>query len=86
MKRALILYYSQHGTTAATAECIVRGIRAEKFSVESVNIRDEPVPDLLSYDLLVIGSPVYYFRPAHNVLDIIKGFPLLNGLPVAGWS
>lgn len=83
MKRALILYYSQHGTTAAVAECIARGIRSENFSVESVNIRDEPVPDLLSCDLLVIGSPVYYFRPAHIVLDIIKRFPLLNGLPVA---
>ncbi len=83
MKRALILYYSQHGTTAVTAECIARGISTKNFSVESVNIRDEPVPDLLSCDLLVIGSPVYYFRPAHIILDIIKGFPLLNGLPVA---
>jgi flavodoxin/Pyruvate/2-oxoacid:ferredoxin oxidoreductase delta subunit len=83
MKKALIVYYSQHGTTAAIAENIAEGIRPKNYSVESVNIRDEKPGDLLSYDLLVIGSPVYYFRPAYNILDMIKDFPSLNGMPVA---
>jgi flavodoxin/ferredoxin len=83
MKRALIVYYSQHGTTAAIAENIAEGIRSKNYDVDSVNISDEEPGDLLSYDLLVIGSPVYYFRPAFNIIDTIKDFPSLNGLPVA---
>jgi flavodoxin/Pyruvate/2-oxoacid:ferredoxin oxidoreductase delta subunit len=83
MKKALIIYYSQHGTTAVIAESIARGIRSKNISVESVNIRDEKPQDLVSSDLLVIGSPVYYFRPAYNILETLEDFPSLNGMPVA---
>ncbi len=36
MKKALIIYYSQHGTTAAIAESVAEGLRSKNFSVEYV--------------------------------------------------
>ena len=79
MAKSLIVYFSQSGTTARVAESIAAGLRAEEYQVDLCNLKDEQPPKASSYDLIGIGSPVYYFRPPFNVTDYIKRLPDLNG-------
>jgi len=81
MPRCLIVYFSQGGTTARTAERIAAGLRTAGYQVDLCNMKDgqPPAPD--RYDLLGIGTPVYYYRPPFNVMDYVNRLPDLDGLP-----
>ena len=76
-----MVYFSQGGTTARVAESIATGLRAAEYQVDQCNMKDERPPSLDGYDLLGIGSPVYYYRPPFNVMDYVNSLPDLNGLP-----
>ncbi|MBU2630483.1 MAG: EFR1 family ferrodoxin [Proteobacteria bacterium] len=80
MKKALIAYFSQGGTTRAVSEQILKGI-TDKFQVDLYDISDSRPPDINEYDMIGIGSPVYIFRPPFNVMQYIKNLPELDGLP-----
>jgi flavodoxin/ferredoxin len=79
MPRSLIVYFSQSGTTARDAESIAVGLRAAGWQVDLCNLKDEQPPEASGYDLIGIGSPVYYFRPPFNVMDYVKRLPDLSG-------
>ena len=81
MPRALIVYFSQGGTTARVAESIATGLRSAEYEVDLHNIVDGSPPDPAGYDLLGVGSPTYYYRPPFNVTDYVLGLPDLSGLP-----
>jgi flavodoxin/Pyruvate/2-oxoacid:ferredoxin oxidoreductase delta subunit len=81
MSKTLMVYFSQGGTTARVAEQIAAGLRAADYQVDLCNVKDERPPALDGYDLLGIGSPVYYYRPPFNVMDYVNGLPGLDGLP-----
>ena len=81
MAKGLIAYFSQGGTTARVAEAIATGLRRDGYQVDLHNIKEEPQPDISGYDLLGIGSPVYFFRPPFIVTDYLKSLPDLGGLP-----
>jgi len=83
MPKALIVYFSQGGTTAQVAERIATGLRTAEYEVDLCNI-DDAVGSLSRprrYDLLGIGSPTHYYRPPFNVMDYVNGLPDLAGLP-----
>ena len=82
MKRCRIIYFSQGGSTATVAEHIARGLSSAGYEVTSHNLLDGPPPALDDYDLLGIGSPVYYYRLPFNVADYVKALPDLAGRPV----
>jgi len=63
------------------AESIAIGLRTTGYQVNLVNMKDEKPPDLSGYDLLGIGSPVYYYRPPFNVMDYVNALDELVGLP-----
>jgi len=81
MAKCLIMYFSQGGTTAQVAESIAAGLRREKYEVDLYDIKEDQQPDLSGYDLLGIGSPVYFFRPPFIVKDYLNNLPDLGGLP-----
>ena len=81
MRKSLISYFSQNGTTAKVAESISTGLRDEGYQVDLYNIKEKPQPDVSGYDLLGIGSPVYFFRPPFIVTDYLNNLPDLGGLP-----
>lgn len=60
MSKALVCYYSRTGHTAAMAEKIAEGLRAEGLETDLKKIEETPVDVLPEYDALVLGSPVYY--------------------------
>ena len=80
MSKGLIAYFSQGGTTARVAESIAAGLRAAQWQVDLCNIKDVQPPDARGYDLIGIGSPVYYYRLPFNVMDYVESLPDLQGL------
>ncbi len=61
MADILVTYFSKTGHTASMAECIAKAAG----EVEGVNVQVRPVAevtpdDLLDFDGIVMGSPVYY--------------------------
>ncbi len=81
MKKALIAYFSQGGTTARIAKEISKGLGNREYEADLYSITDESIPDIKDYDLIGVGSPVYIFRPPFNVLEFVNQLPDLNGLP-----
>lgn len=81
MKKALIAYFSQGGTTAKVATEISNGLRDKGYDADLYKIGDEPFLDVKGYDMIGIGSPVYIFRPPFNVMDYVRKLPDLNSLP-----
>lgn len=81
MRKALIAYFSQNGSTARVGETIARGLRAEGYQVHLHNVNDGPAPSPGGYDLLGIGSPVFYFRPPFLMQDYVDALPKLRGIP-----
>lgn len=82
MPKVAVIYFSQNGTTAQVAESIATGLREAGCNVELSNLRDEAPSDIGSYDILGIGSPVYYYRLPFNVTDFLETLPQIEGKPV----
>ncbi len=81
MAKAIIVYFSQNGTTERVADSVAAGLRNAGYVVDSWNMRDGHPPDIRDYDLMGIGSPVYYYRLPFNVADYLRTLPKLDGKP-----
>ena len=81
MKKVLIAYFSQGGTTRSIAEHILNGMKYKNWEVDLYDITNDLPPNIDSYDIVGIGSPVYIYRPPFNVIKFIKTLPELNGRP-----
>jgi len=80
MKKALIAYFSQGGTTRSVSEQILKGLNDKNIQVDLYDITEGSPIDINSYDMIGIGSPAYIFRPPFSVIGFIKGLPDLTGL------
>ncbi|UCG54909.1 MAG: EFR1 family ferrodoxin [Dehalococcoidia bacterium] len=80
--KGLIVYFSQSGTTAKVAESIATGIRRQGYQVDVHSIQEKQQSNLSGYDLVGIGSPVYYYGPPFIVTDYLNNLPDLGNLPV----
>ena len=82
---SVIFYFSQQGSTQKIANKIAEGLnkgenicnlvkltklRQDLKMIESFNFK--------KYDLIGIGTPVYYFHPPNHLIQILKKFPELN--------
>ena len=81
MRKCLIVYFSQSGSTVGVAERIAAGLRVSQYQVELCNIKDSKPPDVRSYDLFGLGMPVYFYNPPYNVTDYVQNLPDLSGIP-----
>ncbi len=79
--RALIVYFSQGGTNARVADAIAAGIREAGYEIDLWNLKNGRPPNVRGYQLLGIGSPVYYFHLPLNVSHYVKHLPSLGGVP-----
>jgi flavodoxin/ferredoxin len=80
MKKALIAYFSQGGTTRSVSEQILKGLNEKQIHVDLYDITEGPLSDIKSYDIIGIGSPVYIYRPPFSMIEFIKNLPALDGL------
>jgi NAD(P)H dehydrogenase (quinone) len=68
MAKILVAYYSVSGHTKRMAELIVEGIKKEEtVDVALRNVEEVKVDDLLDYQCIMIGSPVYYGSMAYPI-------------------
>jgi flavodoxin/ferredoxin len=81
VRKALIAYYSQHGTTAQVAERIAKGLRAAQYQVDLHSIKHDQAVPFDDYSLIGIGSPVYFCTMPLNVRAYLDSLPQLNGMP-----
>jgi flavodoxin/ferredoxin len=80
-RKALIVYFSQFGTNARVANAIAMGMREAGYEVDLWNLKNGQPPDVLNYQILGIGSPVYYFHLPLNVSYYVRRLPHLRGIP-----
>ena len=72
MAKLLVTYYSRTGNTEQMAELVVEGAR----EIDGVAVDVRPVAnvtpdDLLEYDGIIMGSPVYYGTMAAELKQLI---------------
>ena len=84
-KRVLIPYYSQTGMTGRYARLIGCLLSERGLSVDLADMRSfgKRCPD--GYDLILVGSPVFYYDIPTNVVDWLTSLPSLSGKPVAAF-
>ena len=72
MARMVVAYYSRSGNTEKMAQEVAAGAReAAGPTVEVRRIEEVSPDDLLAYDGIAIGSPVYYGTMAAEVKELI---------------
>lgn len=71
MVRMLICYYSRSGNTKKMAYLIQKGVMEADVEVDTKDVKDVKVDDLLGYDGIIIGSPTYYGLPAAEVKSLL---------------
>lgn len=71
MSKILICYYSRSGNTKKMAHLIQKGVMEEGLEVDTLDVKDVKVGDLLKYDGIVIGSPTYYGLPSAQIKALL---------------
>jgi flavodoxin/ferredoxin len=77
--KTLIICFSQTGNTRKIAECIYDGIIDAKSECSIIRLNDVEPTSLSDYELIGIGSPVFWYREPFNVQDFIEALPDQNG-------
>jgi ferredoxin/flavodoxin len=84
-KKALILWYSQTGQTrryARLAGCI---LKEKGLAIDLRDMQEFDKNQLPEYDLIVIGTPVFYYDTPANVSQWLGTIPSIQGTPVAAF-
>lgn len=84
-RKALVLWYSQAGHTARMGKLIAHVLAQDGLEVTSGRLRDFGPEQIAGYDLLLVGSPVYYIEVPPNVRDWLDRLPSLSGVTAASW-
>jgi ferredoxin len=83
--RALVLWYSQTGYTERYGRLLAHRLEKLGMKVTASEIRSFDVQGMGEVDLVVIGSPVYYYDTPDYVKAWIGSLPGLKGTPVAAY-
>ena len=71
ISKILICYYTRSGNTKKMAYLIQKGAMTEGAEVDTKDVKDVRISDLLKYDGIVLGSPTYYGLPAAQIKALI---------------
>ena len=64
MAKGIVVYYSRSGNTRQMAQKIAESMTEAKLPTECKSVNEVKLEELLNYDALVFGSPVYYGQMA----------------------
>lgn len=84
-RRALVVCYSQSGFTDRYGRRIACTLQDFKLKVDLADMRGFDKSRLPDYDLILIGSPVFYYDIPENVTDWLAAIPKIPGTPVAAF-
>lgn len=85
IKNAAVLWYSQTGNTQKCGKVLAKTFIKNGIKVVYGDLRDIDKSIVSSVDLIVIGSPVFYYDIPDFVKDYIQTLPDINGIPVAAY-
>ncbi len=85
IKTAAVLWYSQTGNTQKCGKVLAKTFEKKGIKVVYGDLRDIDKSIVSNVDLIVIGSPVFYYDTPDFVRDYIQSLPDLNGIPVAAY-
>jgi NAD(P)H dehydrogenase (quinone) len=71
MAKILICYYSRSGNTKKMAYLVQQGVMEEDVEVDTKDVKDVQLKDLIEYDGIILGSPTYYGGPAAPIKDLL---------------
>jgi flavodoxin/NAD-dependent dihydropyrimidine dehydrogenase PreA subunit len=77
--KSVVVYYTQTGNTKEIAEAIHQGMSQVANQCDITTIKKANPRDLVAYDLIGLGSPVWMFREPNIVRNFIKGMRGLGG-------
>jgi len=84
-KRALVLYYSQTGFTSRYGRLMACILKEKGLTADLADMRSFDKKRLTEYDLILVGSPVFYYDIPTNVSDWLTAIPKITGTPVAAF-
>jgi len=84
-KSALVLYYSQSGLTARYGRLIACNLKEKGLAVDYVDMQGFDKNRFVHYDLIIVGTPVFYYDIPANVSDWMAAMPKITGTPVAAF-
>ncbi|MFA5322839.1 MAG: EFR1 family ferrodoxin [Smithella sp.] len=84
-KKALILWYSQTGQTHRYARLIACILKEKNLTVDEREIQETDKNILPNYDLIIVGTPVFYYDTPSNVSNWLETIPSIKGTPVAAF-
>ena len=84
-KRALVLYYSQTGMTARYGRLIACSLKEKGLAVDYLDMQGFDKNRFVQYDLILVGTPVFYYDIPANVSDWLASIPKITGTPVAAF-
>jgi ferredoxin len=83
--RALVLWFSQTGYTERNGRLLAHRLGKLGMNVTASEMRSFDRQRMRDFDLIVIGSPVFYYDTPAYVKAWIKTLPELKGTPVAAY-
>ncbi len=84
-KKCLVIWYSQAGHTRLYGKLIAKILDKLGLDADAYDIRDIDKSILPNYDLIIIGSPVFYYDTPINVRNWLKSIPNIDGIAVASY-
>ena len=84
-QKMLVLWYSQTGQTRRYARLIGCILKGKGLAVDACAMQEFDKNLLPNYDLIVVGTPVFYYDTPANVSEWLGTTPSLTGTPVAAF-
>ena len=85
-KKPLVLWYSQAGHTRRIGRVLAHTFRKRGLACTAADIRDVRVDQLPSFDLIVVGTPVFYYDVPEHPARILQDIPRIDGTPAASFT
>lgn len=85
IKTIAVLWYSQTGNTQKCGTVLAKHFGDKGFAVISGDLDSFDKTQLPNIDLLVMGTPVFYYDTPDYAKEFIQSLPALKGIPVAAY-
>ena len=85
INKALVTWYSQTGYTERHGRLIAKTLEAEGIKVTSSELRHVDNKTINDHQLIIIGSPVFYYDTPEFVKKWMATLPTITGMPVASY-
>lgn len=70
--KTLLVYGTRYGATKSTSEEIAKVLRGQGLEVELVNVKEEKIKDISSFELVIVGTGIQMSRWVGEVEDFLK--------------